>query len=334
MTDSLLAVINPSPPGPSLPLDNLDSMPPPEPPTDTQTQPGFAAPKRRSIAAGPTFPQLLSQRASQPFRSRLDTLPASQIDSDDDTQRTYDDVEDREERQRAQEASRAPENRRSRPQQKDQEEDQETQETTKRKPSNTPEEVMYKLNMELFWENDKTAFHLNIQRQRLYGEHPPLHTLLATQDGKAHEKASELGHVSCHRVSLVMTLSDGSLSAAKTKHFNIANTDSGEHRQVMGMAIEELMDWKHKKELQISLVYRYARNRSGIIEKEPAPVKTTPTIITHSGRNQDSRSISLTEVPTSSNPTGRLLSAHAEEDVVNPAIAVRRTSRLAGSVLS
>lgn len=52
-----------------------------------------------------------------------------------------------------------------------------------------------------------------------------------------------------------------------------------------------------------------------------------PTIITHSGRNQDSRSISLTEVPTSSNPTGRLLSAQAEDDVVNPAIAVRRDIR-------
>lgn len=47
---------------------------------------------------------------------------------------------------------------------------------------------MYKLNMELFWENDKTAFHLDIQRRRLYGEHPPLHTLSATQDGKAREK--------------------------------------------------------------------------------------------------------------------------------------------------
>lgn len=69
-----------------------------------------------------------------------------------------------------------------------------------------------------------------------------------------------------------MTPPNGSLSAAKTKNFNIANSDSGEHRQVMGMAIEELMDWKHKKELQIGLVDRYARNRSGIIEKEPAPV--------------------------------------------------------------
>ena len=69
-----------------------------------------------------------------------------------------------------------------------------------------------------------------------------------------------------------MTPSHGSLSAAKTKHFNIANTDSGEHRQVMGMAIEELMDWKHKKELQIGRVDGYAPNRSGIIEKEPAPV--------------------------------------------------------------
>lgn len=131
---------------------------------------------------------------------------------------------------------------------------------------------MYKLNVELFWENDKTAFYLDIQRRRLYGEHPPLHTLSATQDGKAPEKVTELGYVSCHRVSLVMTSSHGSLSAAKTKHFNIASTDSGEHRQVMGMAIEELMDCKHKKEVQIGLIYRYARNRSGIIEKEPAPV--------------------------------------------------------------
>ena len=89
------------------------------------------------------------------------------------------------------------------------------------------------------------------------------------------------------------------------------------------MIFNELMDWKDKKELQLGMIYRYACNQSGIIEKEPAATKSISVIITHSRRTQGSRSIGLVNVPMSSSLTGRLLNAQAVEDEMNPVLAVR-----------
>ena len=79
--------------------------------------------------------------------------------------------------------------------------------------------------------------------------------------------------------------------------------------------------------LQIDLVYRFASNRTGVIDRAPAAVETEPTMITHSGRTQGSRSIRISEVPTGSYPTGRLLNAQAVEDDMNPVVAVGRDIR-------
>lgn len=150
-----------------------------------------------------------------------------------------------------------------------------------------------------------------------------MYLLSATQDSKARDHATSLGHVTCHRVSLVATPSYGSLAVTKQKHFSIAKTGPEDYRQVLGTILDELLDWKDKKELQLGLIYRYARNKSGVIEKESAATKTVPAIISHSGRTLGSRSMSLIDIPTISNPTGRLLNAQAVEDENNPALAVR-----------
>ena len=107
----------------------------------------------------------------------------------------------------------------------------------------------------------------------------------------------------------------------------MAKTDPEEYQELLNMIFDELIDWKDKKELQLGLIYCYARNQSGVIEKEPAATKAVPAIITHSGRTQGSRSIGLIDVPTSSNLTGRLLNAQAVEDKMNFVFAVRREIR-------
>lgn len=107
----------------------------------------------------------------------------------------------------------------------------------------------------------------------------------------------------------------------------MAKTDPEEYQELLNMIFDELMDWKDKKELQLGLIYRYACNQSGVIEKEPAATKAVPAIITHSGRTQGSRSIGLIDVLTSSNLTGRLLNAQAVEDKMNFVFAVRREIR-------
>ena len=133
--------------------------------------------------------------------------------------------------------------------------------------------------------------------------------------------------MSCHRVSLVATLSNGALATAKQKHFSLQKTDRGEYEQVLSTVLDELLDWKYKKELQLGPIHRHAWNKSGVMEKEPATIKTVPTMIAHSGRALNARSMGLTEVLTGSNPTGRLLSVQVAEDEINPIIAVRRDIR-------
>lgn len=273
----------------------------------------------------------------------------SLLDSQYDSQVTYNDDEDREERRREQEALKTVEaqnGQRSDQQKKDKEPVMAKAKTKLSKPptvqKNPPvqqdtieidslseeeaEITLYKLNVESFWEGEKIAFNTEIEKRQLGGERPSLYLLSASQDSKAREHATSLGHVTCHRVSLVATPSHGSLAAAKQKHFSVPKTGPGEYRQVLNTILEELLDWKHK-ELQLGLVYRIARNKSGVVEKEPAATKTIPAIITHSGRTQGSRSMSLIDIPTSSTPTGRLLNAQAAEDENDPALAVRRDIR-------
>lgn len=143
----------------------------------------------------------------------------------------------------------------------------------------------------------------------------------------AREHATVLGHVLYHRVSLVAILSHDQLAAIKQKHFSIQKTEIGEFEQVLGTVLEELKDWKDKKELQIGLVYRYGRNKSGVIEKESAATKIIPAMITHSDKTLGSRSVSLIEILTSSNSTERLLNAQATKNKINPIVAVRRDIR-------
>lgn len=184
--------------------------------------------------------------------------------------------------------------------------------------------ISYKLNVESFWEGEKIAFNTEIEKRQLGREPPFMYLLSATQDSKARDHATSLGHVTCHRVSLVATPSYDSLAVIKQKHFSIAKTDPEDYCQVLGTILDGLLDWKDKKELQLGLIYRYARNKSGVIEKESAATKTVPAIISHSGRTLGSRSMSLIDIPTCSNPTGRLLDAQAVEDENNLALAVRR----------
>lgn len=348
ITDSFLELIRPSPSLSSQLPDTLDSMPPPDLPLR----------KRRSIDPGPSFSQMLTgetvsltgrsespcfQRSSQSsftarIRASVETPPDTSRDSNIDSQVTYDDVEDREERRRAQEAFLVKNSQRSHQQQKKK---NVIKPRIKTKAPNSPkdtvivdspseeeeEAIPYKLNVESFWEAEKIAFNTEIQKLKLGGEHPQLDTLSATQDGKAREYASSFGHISYYRLSLVATPSYGSLAATKQKHFSIPKTEGGEYRQTLKTILQELLDWKDKKELQIDLVYRYARNKSGVIDKEPAAVKTTATIITHSGRTQSSRNMSIADIPTALNPTGRLLNAQAVEDEINPVVIVRRDIR-------
>ena len=114
--------------------------------------------------------------------------------------------------------------------------------------------------------------------------------------------------------------SHGSLVAAKQKQFNIPKTCHDDHRHFLSTILEELLGWRPKKELQIGLVYRYARTKSGVIEKEPTAVQNN----TYNHRNQGKRALHITEFATSSNPTGRLLSAQTAEDDINPVLTTRR----------
>lgn len=162
----------------------------------------------------------------------------------------YDDEEDREARNRQ---LKAQESQRSHQQQKDKEV---VKPKTKAKLSNPlknvidietlsdqeKEPTLYKLNVEFFWEGEKIAFNTEIQKRELGGEHPQLYTMSATEDRKAREHTTSLGHISCHRVSLVATPSYGSLAATEQKHFSIPKTDGGEYRRVIETILQELLD--------------------------------------------------------------------------------------------
>lgn len=156
-------------------------MPSPELP-DPWDSPQILATRKRPR---PTFAQRLAgrshsqiersespcfYRSSQPSivprpHALLETPSDSQLNSEIDSQITYDDAENREERRRAQEASNASKSQRSRPQQKNQQKDQVT---TKTKPLPPPEESSYKLNVETFWEVKKPHLTLKSQSDNYY----------------------------------------------------------------------------------------------------------------------------------------------------------------------
>lgn len=224
ITDSLLDLVASLPPPSQLP-NTLDSMPPPDLP----------AAKRRSIAPGTAiFSQMLASKSlsllqrsesscscpSCPsFAVRIQAVKATQLDSQYDSQLTYDDKEDREESEREVEALK-----KAQSQQSDQQKKKD-KEPVRAKPPKPPlttlqqdpveidsseededhEIVPYKLNMECFWEGEKIAFNTEIEKRQLGDNHPSLYLLSAAQDSKAREHATLLGHVACHQVSLVAT---------------------------------------------------------------------------------------------------------------------------------
>ena len=117
------------------------------------------------------------------------------------------------------------------------------------------EVTLYKLHVESFWEGKKIAFNTEVEECHLGTESraPSLYLISAAGYDKAREHATSLGHGSCYRVSLVATPSHGSLAAAKQKHVSFQKTGPREYEQVFGTVLE-LLDWKHKQELQLGLI--------------------------------------------------------------------------------
>ena len=95
----------------------------------------------------------------------------------------------------------------------------------------------------------------------------------------------------------------------------------------MNTVFEELLNWKHRKKLQFNLIYRYAHNKSDVIKKKPAVVKTVFIIIIHSDKILNNRFIGLVEVSTNSNLIERLFNVQVAENKINLIIVVKRDIR-------
>ena len=81
--------------------------------------------------------------------------------------------------------------------------------------------IIYKFNIKSFWESEKIAFNIEIERRQLDDECFSLYLLLIVQNNKAREYIISFEHIFYHRVSLVAILLYNVLIAIKQKHFNV-----------------------------------------------------------------------------------------------------------------
>ena len=95
----------------------------------------------------------------------------------------------------------------------------------------------------------------------------------------------------------------------------------------MSTIFKKLLNWKYKKKLQFDLIYRYVYNKSDVIEKKSAAVKTVLIIIIHSDKTLNNRFISFVEISTNSNLIERLFNVQTAENKINFIIVIKRDIR-------
>ena len=96
----------------------------------------------------------------------------------------------------------------------------------------------------------------------------------------------------------------------------------------MNTVFEELLNWKHKKKIQFDLIYRYAHNKSDVIEKKFIIVKIIFIIITYNDKTLNNKFINLVEVLISSNFIKRLLSVQVAKNKINFIIIIKCNIRV------
>ena len=75
------------------------------------------------------------------------------------------------------------------------------------------------------------------------------------------------------------------------------------------------------------MIYRYARNKSGVIKKKFIIIKIISIIITHSDKILNNKFINLVEILISSNFIERLFNVQIAENKINFVIIIKRDIR-------